>query len=144
MAAQAGLRQQALAAGAEDELDCTNFEVFAHGTTAAFAARLVETQGDCLSETGGKWAGKFFTVPDIRVAAIFAKRTSDNVRQANPTVVGVALAPAVVQGLRTRGLLTSPPIQNPPPGISATTPQFVFERGALETLKRNAFFFILR
>lgn len=144
MTGQPGLRQQALAAGAEDELDCTNFEVFAHGTTAVFAAELVKTQGECLSATGGKWAGRFFTVPDLRVAAIFAKRTSDNLRQPNPTVVGVALAPEVFRTLRAQGLVTSPPIDNPPPGVPAMTPQFVFERGALPVLKRDAFFFILR
>lgn len=144
MALSIGLRQQALAAGAAEELDCTDFEVFAHGTTAAFAAELVKTQGDCLSETGGRWAGRFFTVPDLRVAAIFAKRTSDNLRQPNPTVVGIALQPETVRNLKARGLLTWPPIDNPPPGITAATPQFVFERGALAVLKRDAFFFILR
>jgi len=143
MANHLSLRQQALNAGAEEELDSPIFEVFAHGTIATFADKLVETQGGCLSETGGKWAGRFFTVPDLRVATVFAERACGNLRHEKPKTVGIALLPVTVQLLRSRGLLTSPLIQNPPPGISPTTPQFVFERGALEQLRSSGFFFML-
>lgn len=143
MANHLSLRQQAVNAGAQDELDSTVFEVFAHGTAATFADRLVETQGGCLSETGGRWAGRFFTVPDVRVAMIFAQRACANTRHERPKIVGIALTLETVHSLRAKGLLTSPPIQNPPPGISPTTLQFVFERGALQELKRLAYFFPL-
>jgi hypothetical protein len=144
MALHASLRQQALAAGAEEEMDSLDFEVYAHGTTATFANQLVSTQGDCLSAMGGKWGGRFFTVPDLAVAEIFAVRTCSHLRAERPGVAAVALARTIVTTLRSHGLLTSPPIQGPPPGVTATTPQFVFERGALDTLKRSGFFFLVK
>jgi len=137
------LRQQALSAGAVEELDSTDFEVFAHGTSASFADRIVATQGGCLSETGGKWGGRFFTVPDPAVALVFAKRTAGNTREV-PKIVALALSREKYSSLRSRGLVSFPPIQGPPPGVSPNTPQFVFEQGALQELKRFGFFFIVK
>jgi hypothetical protein len=68
------LRQLAINAGAMDELDTADFEVFAHGTTAGFGAELVESQGGCLSTVGGNWAGSFHAVPNLDVASVFARR----------------------------------------------------------------------
>ncbi len=144
MAVHASLRQQALAAGAEEEMDSMDFEIYAHGTTVTFANQLVSTQGECLSAVGGKWGGRFFTVPDIAVAEIFAVRTCAHHRVERPGIAAVALPRTIVTTLRSQGLLTSPPIQGPPPRVTATTPQFVFERGALDILKRSGFFFLVK
>jgi hypothetical protein len=84
MIIHANLRQLALAARAEEEMECLDFEVYAHGTIATFANQMVSTQDDCFSWVGGKWGGRFFTVPDVAVAGIFAMRTCANSRAKRP------------------------------------------------------------
>lgn len=135
------LRQLAVNAGAIDELDTADFEVFAHGTYSAFGTEIVDTQGECLSPTGGNWAGSFHTVADVAVASIFARRECSRRPNEQPMVVGIALPRVVTTTLRSLGLLSSPPIPNPPSGIRDGTPQFVFHRGALNRLKQSGFFF---
>jgi hypothetical protein len=144
MATDLTLRQSALQAGAADELADLNFEVFAHGTTSSFATMLADTQGGCLSATGGKWGGKFFTVPDLSVARAFAIRTCTNLPHEHPMVAGLALSREVALRLRANRVLTLTPVENPPHGVPASAQQWVFERGALEDLKRSGFFFTLK
>ena len=144
MRAGDSLRQLAIKAGAQEELDTVDIEVFAHGTSSAFGLKIVETQGDCLSPTGGNWTGSFHTVSNVEVASVFANRTCSGKPNERPMVVGVALPRAVAKNLRSQGLLCSPPIPNPPSGVSDVTPQFVFHRGALDRLKQSGFFFVAK
>ena len=139
-AARPSLLQQAVAAGAREEIE-GQVEVFPHGTTARIADELVETQGGSLSASGGNFAGKFHTVPDLDVADVFAARTAAKVAGEQPAVVGVALPKAVADRLRSLGQLTREAISNPPPGVSPSTTQWVFKPGALQTLKDQGFFF---
>jgi hypothetical protein len=137
------LRQLAINAGAMDELDTADFEVFAHGTTAGFGTELVESQGGCLSPVGGNWAGSFHTVPNLDVASVFARRGCSKRPGEKPMVIGIALPRSVATNLKSQGLLSSPPIPNPPAGVSDVTPQYVFHRGALETVVHSGFFFVI-
>lgn len=135
------LRQQALQAGVREVIEEGPFEVFAHGTTTGPAAALVDTQGGSLSTSGGKFGGKFFTVPSVEVGEAFAARSATQVAGGQPSVVGVALPQEVVARLKAQKLLQLSPIDNPPPGVPPSTQQWVFQPGALETLKREGFFF---
>jgi RHS repeat-associated protein len=140
-ASRPSLIQQATQAGVREVIEQGEIEVFAHGTTASVAEELVSTQGGSLSASGGNFGGQFHTVPNAGVAAQFAARSASRVAGQDPVVVGVALPKAISDRLKSQGLLTRDPIPNPPPGVSASTQQWVFQRGAIETLKSEGFFF---
>jgi hypothetical protein len=135
------LRQIALDAGVEEALDTTDIEVYLHGTIASFGLRIVKTQADCLSSTGGKWAGAWHTVMNVEAASVFADRSCSNARGEQPIVVGMAIPRTLAVRLRSHGLLSSPPIPNPPAGVSATTPQYVFLASSFPDLRQDGFFF---
>jgi RHS repeat-associated protein len=137
---QPSLLQLATRAGAGEEIEGP-IEVFAHGTTTTFAKDLIETQGKSLSPKGGNFGGRFFTVPDISVAKVFAARSAARMAGESPAVVGVVLPRAVANRLRSEGLLKLDRIDNPPPGVSPGTQQWVFQPGALDTLANEGFFF---
>ncbi|HEX4231263.1 MAG TPA: hypothetical protein VHZ07_21510 [Bryobacteraceae bacterium] len=139
-AARPSLLQQAAAAGAGEVIDGP-LEVFLHGTTARMADEFVNQQGGNLAPSGGNFAGKFHTVPDLDVANVFAARTAGKVTGGQPAVVGVALPKAVADNLRRLQQLTREPITNPPPGVSPSATQWVFKPGALQTLRDDGFFF---
>jgi hypothetical protein len=138
---QISLRQMALNAGVEEALDTTDVEVYLHGTITSFGLRIIKTQADCLSGTGGNWAGAWHTVMNMEAAAIFADRSCSNARGEKPIVIGMAIPRIVAVQLRSHGLLSSPPIPNPPAGVSATTPQYVFLAGSFPHLRQDGFFF---
>ena len=135
------LKKIALNAGAAEELDTTDFEVYLHGTSASCGRKIVESQGGCLSRNGGNWSGCWFTVAKIDVAAIFAKRSSDRWPSEKPMVVGMAIARDRSAWLQREGLLSVPRTENPPPGVSPTTPQYMFFPGAFQYIQRDGFFF---
>lgn len=146
-----GLLQQARAAGAGDAIDDADLpgklEVFAHGTTAESAAEIISTEGDALSSSGGNFGGKFFAVPSLDVADVFARRAvSRAAAGAQPAIVGIALPEDIVRRLASgrNPLLRSQPIPNPPPGVSPGAVEWVFEPAALEIVKRRGFFFLLQ
>jgi hypothetical protein len=105
------------------------------------ADEFVNQQGGNLTPSGGNFAGKFHTVPDLDVANVFAARTAGKVTGGQPAVVGVALPKAVADNLRRLQQLTREPITNPPPGVSPSATQWVFKPGALQTLRDDGFFF---
>src|SRR5262245_40889618 len=105
------------------------------------ANNLVNSQGAGLAVEAGNFGGKFFTVPDVDVANVFAARSAAKVAGQQPAVIGVALPLAVSKRLRAQGLLKLEPIPNPPPGISPGAQQWVFQPGALDILKSDGFFF---
>jgi hypothetical protein len=144
MVTQTSLRQMALNAGVEEALDTTDIEVYLHGTIESFGQEIIDTQADCLSPTGGKWCGVWHTVMNLEAASIFAHRSCTNTPGEKPIVVGMAIPRALATGLRSRGLLSSPPIPNPPAGISVTTPQYVFLPGSFPSLSGDGFFFIAK
>jgi hypothetical protein len=144
MSTETSLRQLALKAGVKEEIDTADIEVFAHGTSASFGSKLIETQGGCLSSTGGNFDGSFHTVANVDVASTFADRTCSKRTDEKPMVVGVAISRGLAISLRSRELLSSPPIPHPPRGISSTTPQHVFHRGALSQLAHAGFFFKIK
>jgi hypothetical protein len=144
MSTHVSLRKLALDAGTEEVLDTTDFEVYLHGTIASFGSKIIETQGGCLSPKGGKWGGVWHTVMNIEAASIFASRTCTNVRGEKPIVIAMAIPLSVATGLRSRGFLSSPRIENPPPGVSDTTPQYVFFPDSFPELRRDGFFFVVR
>lgn len=140
-AARPSLLQQAMKAGVREEIEEGPIEVFAHGTTASTAKELIDTQGGNLAANSGNFGGKFFTVPSIDVAKVFAARTASKVAGSEPSVVGMALPKAIADRLRSQGLLRLRPIDSPPVGVSAGAQEWVFEPGALPTLQREGFFF---
>jgi hypothetical protein len=142
-AARPSLKQLATAAGVAEEID-EPIQVFAYGTTKGVAQELVETQGGNLSATGGNFGGKLFTVPSAETAEVFAQRAATHVAGEQPGVVGIALPESTVAQLRSQGLLKLSPIDNPPAGVSAGAQQWVFEPGAIQTLKNQGFFFKVR
>lgn len=141
MTTRISLLQMALSAGAEEELDTTDIEVYLHGTIASFGLQIIKTTGGCLSRAGGKWAGVWHTVMNLEAASIFASRSCGNARAEKPIVIGMALPRAAATGLASHGFLSSPPIPNPPPGVSPTTPQYVFLPDSFPRLRSDGFFF---
>jgi hypothetical protein len=141
MTAHISLRQMALNAGVEEALDTTDIEVYLHGTIASFGLQIIKTQADCLSSTGGKWAGAWHTVMKLEAASVFADRSCSNARGEQPIVIGMAIPRSLAARLRSHGLLSSPPIPNPPTGVSATTPQYVFLADSFPYLRQDGFFF---
>jgi hypothetical protein len=135
------LLRQATDAGVREVIEEGPIEVFAHGTTRTRAQELVETQGDVLSARGGRFAGEFYAVPNVEVADVFAARAATRTAGEQPMVIGVALPRAAADRLRQLGLLKRGLIDNPPLGVPAGTQQWVFEPGALETLRSEGFFF---
>jgi hypothetical protein len=105
------------------------------------AQEIVDTQGSVLSGTGGNFGGQLHTVPSLQVAEEFAARTAAKAGTTETGVVGIALPKHIADMLRSRGLLTRSPIQNPPPGVSAGAQQWVFQTGALKALQDYRFFF---
>jgi hypothetical protein len=144
MISQPSLRQMALTAGAEEALDTVDIEVYLHGTIASFGLKIVKEEAACLSPTGGRWAGAWHTVMNLEAASIFAHRSCSNTPGEKPIVIGMALPRSLAVRLRSLGLLSSPPIPNPPPGLSQTTPQYVFLPGAFDHLRSDGFFFIAK
>jgi hypothetical protein len=47
MTTHISLRQMALSAGVEEELDTTDIEVYLHGTIASFGLQIIKTTGGC-------------------------------------------------------------------------------------------------
>jgi RHS repeat-associated protein len=137
------LRQQANKAGVGEEIE-GEFEVFAHGTTDTVARGLINSQGGNLSASGGNFGGQLFTVPNADVAGVFAARSAARVAGQQPAVVGIALPRSVVASLKQQNVLRLGPIEIPPPGVSSGAQQWVFEAGALDTLKLEGFFFGVR
>ncbi|BCL79065.1 SpvB and TcdB_toxin_midC domain-containing protein [Ktedonobacteria bacterium brp13] len=131
----ASLLQQAVRAGVREAIE-GDFDVFAHGTTRSAAQALVESQGKTLSAAGGNFGGRFFTTSNLTTAGEFAGRAAGRVAGETPEVVGIALPKAIVQRLRAQQLVKTVPIADRP-GMFQT----VFERGAVETLKKEGFFF---
>ena len=144
MTTHISLRQMALNAGVEEALDTTDIEVYLHGTIASFGLQIIKTTADCLSRTGGKWAGAWHTVMNLEAASVFAYRSCANARGEKPIVIGMAIPRTVAMRLRSHGLLSSPPIPNPPPGVSETTPQYVFLPDSFPHLRSDGFFFIAK
>jgi hypothetical protein len=144
MASNVSLRQLALNAGAKEELDTADFEVYLHGTIASFGSKIVESRGECLSPTGGNWCGAWHTVMNLETASIFASRRCQGTRGEQPMVVAMAIPRSVSTQLRSRGALSSPPIPNPPPGVSNTTPQYVFLPSSFPQLQGDGFFFSVK
>lgn len=144
MTSQVSLRQMALSTGAEEALDTVDIEVYLHGTIASFGSKIVEEEAACLSPTGGRWAGTWHTVMNLEAGLVFARRSCANAPSEKPIVIGMALPRSVAVRLRSLGLLSSPPIPNPPPGVSQTTPQYVFLPGAFSHLRNDGFFFIAK
>jgi hypothetical protein len=109
----------------------------------AFFAHLLHTptQGGAMSPTSGNFEGQLHTVPDARVANVFALRSVERAGTTETGVVGVALPRSVVQSLRSKQLLSLGPIQTLPPGASAGSQQWVFQPGAIETVQKHGFFF---
>jgi RHS repeat-associated protein len=136
------LLKLATGAGAGEEIE-GQLEVFAHGTIAPAAKEMIESQGGSLSPTGGNFGGRFFTVPDVGVADVFAARSAQRAGE-EAAVVGVALPRTFTDQLREAKLLTLGPIDNPPPGVSPGTQQWVFEPGALLDLANKGFFFLIK
>jgi hypothetical protein len=141
MASNVSLRQLALNAGAKEELDTADFEVYLHGTLASFGSKIVVSQGACLSPIGGNWCGVWHTVMNIEAASIFASRRCQGRRGEQPMIVAMAIPRSLSTQLRSGGFLSSPPIPNPPPGVSATTSQYVFLPDAFPQLHMDGFFF---
>lgn len=135
------LLQRANQAGVREYIEEGPIEVYAHGTTAAVADKLVVSQGGSLSANAGNFGGKFFTVPSMDVAEVFATRSATKVAGQQPAVVGLALPRAISDQLKARGLLKLGPIENPPPGVLPSAQQWTFQPGALDTLKTEGFFF---
>jgi hypothetical protein len=131
----------ALSAGAEEALDTVDIEVYLHGTIASFGLRIIDEDAGCLSRTGGKWAGAWHTVMNLEAAYVFACRSCSSARGEKPIVIGMAIPRGIAMSLRSRGLLSSPPIPNPPPGVSETTTQYVFLPDAFPQLSSDGFFF---
>ncbi len=142
--ARPSLRTLAIQADVRDVIEDGPFEVFAHGTTSIPAQEYVETQGKNLSTSGGNFRGKFYTVPDVEVARKFAARAATRVTGQQSAVVGIALPRAVADQLRANKMLTPGPVENPPPGVSSSAQQWVFQPGALDTLKKEGFFFYVQ
>jgi hypothetical protein len=138
------LRQMALGAGVEDALDTIDIEVYLHGTIASFGLKIIETGAGCLSRTGGKWAGTWHTVMNLEAASVFALRSCANARVERPIVIGMAIPRTTAVQLRSLGLLSSPPIPNPPPGVSESTTQYVFLPDSFPHLRNDGFFFIAK
>lgn len=134
------LLQRAKAAGVEQEIEGP-IQVFAHGTTSEMAKALIETQGGILSSTGGRFGGRFFAVPDIDVAKTFAARAATQIAGANPSIVGIALPSSTVAQLKANNLLQIRPIDSPPSGVSTGAQEWVFQPGAIDSLKKDGFFY---
>lgn len=136
------LLQQAKAAGAAEEIEGP-MEVFAHGTVGSTADEMISTQGANLSSRSGNFGGRFFAVPDTNVAGVFAKRTAAKIAGEEPAIVGFALPRSVTARLMQgpKPLLRRGPIPNPPEGVSTGAQEWIFEPGAIETLKNHGFFF---
>jgi RHS repeat-associated protein len=140
------LKQQAEEAGVRDVIEEGEFEVFAHGTTAAAAEELISSQGGTLSAGAGNFGGSFFTVPSVEVAEVFAARSAGRIAGQEPAIVGIALPRSISNQLRTptEGLLRLGPIENPPPGVPPSAQQWIFQPGAFDALKNQGFFFRAR
>lgn len=136
------LLQHAQMAGAAEEIEGP-LEVFAHGASGPVAREIAETQGANLSPSSGNFGGQFYTVPDVKVADVFALRAAQRAGTTEIGVVGIALPRSVVQSMRAQKLLTLGPIPNPPPGVSAGAQQWVFQPGAIQSLKDRGFFFLI-
>jgi hypothetical protein len=135
----APLLLRAMEAGVKEEIE-GEIEVFLHGTTRRSADRLLD-QGDSLSSTGGNHGGALHTIPDANIALEFAKRSATQVPGETPVIVAIALPKKIADSLRNRRLLYSTAISGPPQGVREFTPQHIFDRNALDTLKQQGFFF---
>jgi RHS repeat-associated protein len=134
------LLKQAEEAGLRDEIEGP-VEIFVHGTTKAPAAAIIESQGANLSPSGGKFGGKLFTVPNADVAKVFASRSASQVAGGEESLVGIALPRSVAAQLKAEKLLVPGTISSPPPGVPASTQEWVFQPGSLQTLSKEGFFF---
>lgn len=135
------LKQQAEEAGVKEALGEEPFEAYAHGTTETTAEELIESQGESLSPQAGNFEGRFYTVPNAEVAAKFAARSAGRAAGERPGIVGIAIPKAVADQLRSQQLLKLGPITNPPPGVPISAQEHVFQKGAIDVLKKEGFFF---
>ncbi len=68
------------------------------------ALPLIESQGDNLTESGGKFGGKLYAALDVNVALEFAARKVTN-EGGKPKLVGIAMPESIVEILKREKLL---------------------------------------
>jgi len=143
-AARPSLMQQAIKAGAVDELDLakpTDMTVVAHGTTSRVANQMVETQGGNLSSTGGNYGGKLHTTVQLEVAEAYAATSAAKVGDL-PAVVGIAMPRALASTLQANGIMRVSPMTGAP--VGSNPQQWVFSPGAIQAIRDGSYFFIVK
>jgi len=80
-------------------------------------------------------------VPNADVAKVFASRSASQVAGGEESLVGIALPRSVAAQLKAEKLLVPGTISSPPPGVPASTQEWVFQPGSLQTLSKEGFFF---
>jgi hypothetical protein len=82
-------------------------------------------------------------LPDRRWPWRSPRRAATQEEGLQPALVGIALPRNVARRLEAQKLLSRRAIESPPAGVSSGASEWVFQPGAIATLQKEGFFFVV-